>query len=75
MKRMIIFMASIAIILLLSAFTLEQTFPRLYHHLITSSTDLGKENVDGLSLIDDMIEGFHHKYFNRQSYNWMWVSK
>ena len=53
MKRMIIFVASIAIILLLSAFTLDHTFPRSYHHLITSSTNLGKENVDGLSLNDD----------------------
>ena len=49
MKRMIIFVASIGIILLLSAFTLDQTFPRSYHHLITSSTNLGNENVDGLS--------------------------
>ena len=53
MKRMIIFVASIAIILLLSAFTLDHTFPRSYHHVITSSTNLGKENVDGLSLNDD----------------------
>ena len=50
---MIIFVASIAIILLLSAFTLDHTFPRSYHHVITSSTNLGKENVDGLSLNDD----------------------
>ena len=53
MKRIIIFLASIGIILLLSAFTLDQTFPRSYHHLITSSTNLGNENVDGLSLNDD----------------------
>lgn len=53
MKRIIIFVASIGIILLLSAFTLDQTFPRSYHHLITNSTNLGNENVDGLSVNDD----------------------
>ena len=53
MKRIIIIVASIGIFLLLSAFTLDQTFPRSYHHLITSSTNLGNENVEGLSVNDD----------------------
>lgn len=53
MKRIITFVASIGIILLLSTYTLDQTFPRSYHHLITSSTDLGNENVDDLSVNDD----------------------
>jgi hypothetical protein len=52
MKRIII-VASIGIILLLSVFTLDQTFPRSYHHLITSNTNLGHEKVDGLSVNDD----------------------
>ena len=55
-------MASIAFILLLSVFTLDQTFPRSYHHLITSSTNLGKENVDGLSLIMNFSEKISKKY-------------
>ena len=63
MKRMIIFVAFIGIILLLSVFTLDHTFPRSYHHLITSSTNLGKENVDGLSLNDDFYsEKISEKY-------------
>jgi hypothetical protein len=52
MKRIII-VAMIGIILLLSVFTLDQTFPRSYHHLITSNTNLGNEKVDGLSVNDD----------------------
>lgn len=63
MKRMIIFVAFIGIILLLSAFTLDHTFPRSYHHSITSSTNLGKENVDGVSLNDDFYsEKISEKY-------------
>lgn len=53
MKRMIIFVASIGIIFLLSALTLDQNFPHSYHYLITSTTNLGNESVDGLSLNDD----------------------
>lgn len=53
MKQIIIFVASIGIVFLLSAFTLDQNFPRSYHYLITSTTNLGNESVDGLSLNDD----------------------
>ncbi|WP_129691035.1 DUF1131 family protein [Gottfriedia acidiceleris] len=53
MKRIIIIVASIGIILLLTALTLDQIFPRSYHHLITSSTNLANENVDGLFVNDD----------------------
>lgn len=53
MKRIIIFVVSIVIILLLFAFTLDQTFPRSYHYLITNTINLGNESVDGLSLNDD----------------------
>lgn len=63
MKRIIIFAASIGIILLLAAFILDQTFPRSYHHLITPTTNLGEENVDGLSLNDDFYsEKISEKY-------------
>lgn len=53
MKRILIFTAAVGAILLLSAFTLDQSFPRSYHHLIASSTNLGSENVDGLSVNDE----------------------
>lgn len=53
MKRVIIFAAAIGAILLLFAFTIDQSFPRPYHHLIASSTNLGNENVDGLFVNDD----------------------
>ena len=48
MKRMIILVVSIGTILLLSTFTLHHTFPRSYHHIITKSTDLDEENIEGL---------------------------
>jgi len=57
MKRLMIIVASIGIILLLSAFTLGQTFPRSYHHLLTNTTNLGKEDIDGLSLNNDFYSG------------------
>ncbi|WP_423409135.1 hypothetical protein AABM38_03385 [Heyndrickxia sp. MSNUG] len=53
MKRVIIFAAAIGAVLLLFAFTIDQSFPRSYHHLIASSTNLGNENVDGLFVNDD----------------------
>ncbi|MDQ0157519.1 hypothetical protein [Robertmurraya andreesenii] len=46
MKRLMIIVASIGIILLLSAFTLGQNFPRSYHQLITSTTNLSEEDID-----------------------------
>ena len=53
MKPIIIVIAFAGIIQLLSAFfTLDQSFPRSYHHFITSSTNLNNENVDGLSIND-----------------------
>jgi len=63
MKRIIIFIVSVGILLLLTAFTLDQTFPRSYHHLITNRTNLGSENVDGLSVNDDFSsEKISEKY-------------
>jgi len=39
--------------LLLSAFSFNHTFPRSYHHTFTKTTDLSKENIEGLLLKDD----------------------
>lgn len=63
MKRVTIIVVSIVIILLLSAFTIEETFPRSFHFLISSNTDLGKENVDGLTLQNEVhSENIFKKY-------------
>src|SRR3954449_4156029 len=53
MKRNIIIFSVIVMALLLSAFSFNHTFPRLYHHTFTKTTDLSKENIEGLLLKDD----------------------
>src|SRR4051794_25794953 len=53
MERNIITFSIIGIVLLLSAFSFNHTFPRSYHHTITKTTDLSKENIEGLFLNDD----------------------
>ncbi|MFD2442500.1 hypothetical protein ACFSO7_00575 [Bacillus sp. CGMCC 1.16607] len=53
MKRNIfIFTITIGMILLLSAFSFNDSFPRSYHHKFTKTTDLSKENIEGLFLND-----------------------
>ncbi|WP_083566413.1 DUF1131 family protein [Domibacillus mangrovi] len=52
-RNIIIFTTTIGIILLLSAFSFNHIFPRSYHHTFTKTTDLGKENIEGLFLNDD----------------------
>ncbi|WP_338749110.1 hypothetical protein [Bacillus sp. FJAT-52991] len=53
MRRNIIIFITIGIILLLTAFSFNHTFPRSYHHTFTKTTDLSKENIEGLFLNDD----------------------
>ena len=53
MKRNIIIFSVIVMALLLSAFSFNHTFPRSYHHTFTKTTDLSKENIEGLLLKDD----------------------
>ncbi len=52
-KRNILIFSVIGIVLLLSAFSFSHTFPRSYHHTFTKTTDLSKENVEGLLLNAD----------------------
>ena len=53
MKRNMIIFFIIGVFLLLSAFSFNHTFPRSYHHTFTKTTDLSKENIEGLFLNDD----------------------
>ena len=53
MKRNIIIFSIIGVVFLLSAFSFNHTFPRLYHHTFTKTTDLSKENIEGLFLNND----------------------
>ena len=48
MRRNIIIFSVIGMILLLSVFSFNDTFPRSYHHTFTKTTDLSKENIEGL---------------------------
>lgn len=54
MKQTIIIVFIIGVFLLLSAFSFNHTFPRSYHHTFTKTTDLSKENIEGLLLKDDL---------------------
>ena len=53
MKRNIIIFFIIGVFLLLSAFSFNHIFPRSYHHTFTKTTDLSKENIEGLFLNDN----------------------
>ena len=53
MKRNIIIFSIIGVVFLLSAFSFNHAFPRLYHHTFTKTTDLSKENIEGLFLNND----------------------
>ena len=71
-RNIIIIVTLIGIILLLSAFSLHHTFPRSYHHTFTKTTDLGKENIEGLFVNADFYsEELSQKYGkkNEQSRN------
>ena len=52
-RNIIIIFTTIGIVLLLSAFSFNHTFSRSYHHTFTKTTDLSKENIEGLLLNDD----------------------
>ncbi|MGE7768616.1 hypothetical protein [Peribacillus sp. NPDC096540] len=53
MRRNIIIFITIGILLLLTVFSFNHTFSRSYHHTFTKTTDLSKENIEGLFLNDD----------------------
>lgn len=54
MKRNIINTIVVISILLIGAFSLRQNFSRSFHHTFTKSTELSKENVEGISLGDEI---------------------
>lgn len=52
-RKIIIFIFTLSI-LLIGLTSLDHNFSRSYHHTFTKSTDLSKENVDGMYLRDDI---------------------
>ncbi|RDY25106.1 hypothetical protein CHL78_019970, partial [Romboutsia weinsteinii] len=52
-RKIIIFIFTLSI-LLIGLISLDHNFSRSYHHTFTKSTDLSKENVDGMYLGDDI---------------------
>jgi hypothetical protein len=53
MHRKIILIV-VLLLLVASIIMLKPSFPRSFHHFITSSTDLKKENINGLHLLDNI---------------------
>ncbi|ATP40767.1 hypothetical protein CSE16_12300 [Solibacillus sp. R5-41] len=53
MRRNIIIFIIFVVVLLLSVFLFNHTFSRSYHHIFTKTSDLSKENIEGLFLNDD----------------------
>lgn len=53
MRRNIIVSITMGIVLLLFTILLDHNFPRSYHHTFTKTTDLSKENIEGLYLNDN----------------------
>jgi hypothetical protein len=53
MRRNIIVFITMGIVLLLFTILLDHNFSRSYHHTFTKTTDLSKENIEGLYLNDN----------------------
>lgn len=66
-RNIIIFMTAIGIILLLSVFLFDHIFPRSYHYTFTKTTDLGKENIEGLFLNDDFYSDEITKKYGKKT--------
>lgn len=56
MKKSIVICIAIGLFCLFFVYVFNNTFPRSYHHLFTKTTDLGKENVEGLVLHDSFYK-------------------
>ena len=54
MKKKIIISILIISIVILGIFSFKANFSRSYHHAFTKSTDLSKENVEGIYLNDEI---------------------
>jgi hypothetical protein len=67
MRQNIIIFTTIGIVLLLSAFSFNHTFPRTYHHSFTKTTDLSKENIEGQLLNDDFYSEKITKKYGKET--------
>ena len=69
MVRGIFISSAIGIVglLLLLALTFDHNFSRSYHHAFTQTTDLSKENIEGLFLHDDFISEQIIKKYGRKT--------
>lgn len=54
MRKNIIIFITIASILLIFCFSIDHNFGRSYHHFLTKSTDLSKENVENIYLNEEI---------------------
>lgn len=50
MKRIPLILITSVMVLMVFTIFFENTFPRGFHHLITRSTDLSHENIEGIYL-------------------------
>lgn len=66
-RYIISFITVIGIILLIFAFSLNHNFSRSYHHTFTKSTDLSKENIEGLFLNNDFYSQVITKKYGKKT--------
>ncbi|CAM5221425.1 hypothetical protein UACE39S_03270 [Ureibacillus acetophenoni] len=66
-RYIISFITVIGIILLFFAFSLNHNFSRSYHHTFTKSTDLSKENIEGLFLNNDFYSQVITKKYGKKT--------
>ncbi|KMY52231.1 hypothetical protein AC625_04920 [Peribacillus loiseleuriae] len=57
----------IVLFLTLTAFSINHTFPRSFHHTFTKTTDLSKENIEGLYLNDNFYSDEITKKYGKKT--------